>query len=216
VLQYFIVAPMNADEWPPGAYYGNVTLTSRSLPISGVYSLEYDSHMNRNALFVDIKLTVPATSRAVTFRVGNTHLESLTIPGTAMRPVQLGLVADVLMEEDLFGGIVGGDMNAISPSDIGLPEKVGLMDAYEGEDNEDSYTWGYQPPCEFPPGRMDKFLAAPGAGGYYTNTIDKPQRIGLGLKTDKDRWVSDHTRLITTHHRVVSYLSPAQFIDNFT
>ena len=154
--------------------------------------------MNRNALLIDIKLTAPVTSRAVTLRVGNTHLESLPTPGTAMRPVQLGLVANILMEEDLFGGIVGGDMNAISPSDVGLPEKVGLMDAYEGEDNEDSYTWGYQPPSDFPPGRLDKFLAAPGAGGCYM--IDKPQRVGSALKTDKGQWVSDHTGLVTTVH----------------
>jgi tyrosyl-DNA phosphodiesterase 2 len=200
VQQYFVVAPQNVDEWPPGAHYGNVTLTSRTVPVSGVDSLEYDSHMNRNALFVDLKLSVPATSRIVTLRVGNTHLESLPTPGAAMRPVQLGLVAEVLKEEDLFGGIVCGDMNAISPSDIGLTEKVGLMDAYrEGEEEEDSYTWGYQPPCEFSPGRLDKILFTPGAG----ITVDQPERIGLALKTDKGQWASDHYGLVTTV-RIVS------------
>jgi len=163
--------------------------------------------MNRNALFVDLKLSVPATSRIVTLRVANTHLESLPTPGAAMRPVQLGLVADVLKEDNLFGGIVCGDMNAISPSDIGLTEKVGLVDAYregeeeeeEEEEEEDSYTWGYQPTCEFPPGRLDKILFTPGAG----ITIDRPERIGLALKTDKGQWASDHYGLITTV-RIVS------------
>ena len=196
--QYFIVAPRKLDEWPPGAHYGNVTLVSRTVPVSGVYSLEYDSHMNRNALFVDLKLSVPAApSRVVTLRVGNTHLESLPIPGAAMRPAQLGLVAEVLREEDLIGGIVCGDMNAISPSDIGLTEKVGLADAFEDgeEEEEDGYTWGYQPPCEFAPGRLDKILFTPGAGGYE---VEQPQRIGLALKTDKGQWVSDHYGLVTT------------------
>jgi tyrosyl-DNA phosphodiesterase 2 len=113
-----------------------------------------------------------------------------------MRPVQLGLVAEVLKEEDLLGGIVCGDMNAISPSDVGLTEKVGLVDACrEGEDEEDSYTWGYQPSCEFPPGRLDKILFTPGAGGYI---VSQPERVGLAVKTDKGQWASDHYGLVTT------------------
>jgi tyrosyl-DNA phosphodiesterase 2 len=198
VQQYFIVAPRKTEEWPPGAHYGNVTLTSRTVPVSDVYSLEYESHMNRNALFVDLKLSVPAVGASgfVTLRVGNTHLESLPTPGAAMRPTQLALVADVLEEGGLIGGIVCGDMNAISPSDIGLTERLGLMDACrEGEDEEDSYTWGYQPPCEFAPGRLDKILFTPGAGGY---TVDQPERVGLSVKTEKGQWVSDHYGLVTT------------------
>jgi tyrosyl-DNA phosphodiesterase 2 len=114
-----------------------------------------------------------------------------------MRPVQLGLAAEFLKEEDVFGGIIAGDMNAISPSDVGLTEELGLVDACdEGEDEEDAYTWGYQPPCEFAPGRLDKILFTPGAGGYYT--VDKPQRVGLALRTDKGQWVSDHLGLFTT------------------
>jgi len=197
VQQYFIIAPRKIDEWPPGAYYGNVTLTSRTVPVSGVYSLEFESRMERNALFVDLKLSVPApASRIVTLRVGNTHLESLPTPGAALRPVQLGLVADVLKEDDLLGGIVCGDMNAISPSDSGLTEKVGLEDACkEGEDEENAYTWGYQPPCEFPAGRLDKILFTPGA-----YAVDQPERVGLALKTDKGQFVSDHFGLVCNVH----------------
>jgi len=204
VQQYFIVAPGRADEWPIGASYGNVTLTSRTVPVSGVYSLEYESFMHRNALIVDLKLgippntlrrTAPTKPRFITLRVANTHLESLT-PGAKLRIEQLGQVAEVLKEEELLGGIVCGDMNAISPSDIGLTVKAGLLDAWkEGKDEEDAFTWGYQPPCGFSPGRLDKILFAPGTGGY---AVDQPERVGLALKTEKGLWVSDHFGLTTT------------------
>jgi tyrosyl-DNA phosphodiesterase 2 len=82
---------------------------------------------------------------------------------------------------------------------------VGLVDAYregeedEDEEDEDGYTWGYQPPCEFAPGRLDKILFTPGAGVM----VDQPERIGLALKTDKGQWASDHYGLVTTV-RIVS------------
>jgi len=206
VQQYFIVTPGNVDEWPLGATYGNVTLTSRTVPVTGVYSLEYDSEMQRNALILDLKLSVPPLNAAwrkpqtklrfITLRVANTHLESLPSPGARLRIEQLGLVAEVLREEDLLGGIVCGDMNAICPSDTGLTSKVGLLDTWkEGKEEEDAFTWGYQPPCDFPPGRLDKILFAPGTGGF---TVDCPKRVGLGLKTEKGQWVSDHFGLTTT------------------
>jgi len=205
VQQYFIVAPGKPDEWPSGAFYGNVTLTSRTVPVSGVYSLEYESFMYRNALILDVKLSVPPAaarrkaqtkSRFITLRVANTHLESLPSPGARLRTEQLGQVAEALKEEELLGGIVCGDMNAISPSDVGLTGKVGLLDAWkEGKDEEDAFTWGYQPPCDFSPGRLDKILFAPGTGGY---TVDQPERVGLALKTEKGQWVSDHFGLSTT------------------
>lgn len=204
VQKYFVVIPRRVDEWPQGAGYGNVTLVSRSIPVCGAYSIEYDSQMDRNALLVDLKLSMPpsarawqniqSTSRFVTLRVANTHLESLPM-GAPARPQQLRSVADVLQDEDLLGGFVCGDMNAISPSDIGLAERVGLEDACreEADDEEDEHTWGYQPPCEYPPGRLDKILFSP--GGYE---VDRPERIGVGVRTDKGQWASDHYGLFTT------------------
>lgn len=204
VQQYFIITPRKTEEWPQGAAYGNVTLTARTIPVCAAYSIEYDSHMHRNALLVDLKLsTSPAKewsktqqkSRIVTLRVANTHLESLP-QGATLRPKQLRAVAEALTETELVGGLVCGDMNAIGPSDNGLTERVGLQDAHEeGEEEEDGYTWGYQPSTEFPPGRLDKILCTPMAGGY---TVNQPKRIGLGLKTDKGQWVSDHCGLFTT------------------
>ena len=205
IQQYFVVSPRKVEEWPANAYYGNVTLTSRAIPVCAAYSLEFESKMNRNALLVDLKLCVPVrrqsknAPRVVTLRVGNTHLESLP-QGAEFRPRQLGLVTDVLEAEELFGGIVCGDMNNIGPTDQGMPEKLGLIDAYrEGEEEEEEgYTWGYQPSCEFPPGRLDKILyTAPGDSGV-TFEVDVPERIGLGLKTPSGHYASDHCGLTTT------------------
>lgn len=197
------------DEWPNGAYYGNVTLVSRTVPVCGVYTIEYHSYMERNALMVDLKLSLPGwravhdESKVVTLRIANTHLESLPTPGAQLRPVQLGLVADALADEELVGGIVCGDMNAISPSDRGLAESLGLVDSFDeellggDEEEEDMHTWGYQPECEFPPGRLDKILFSPGSGGF---SVDRPERIGIAVKTDKGQYASDHYGLLTTVH----------------
>lgn len=156
--------------------------------------------MNRNALLVDLKLCVPVrrqsenTPRVIKLRVGNTHLESLP-QGAEYRPRQLGLVTDVLESEEVFGGIVCGDMNNIGPTDQGMPEKLGLVDAYkegEEEEEEEGYTWGYQPSCEFPPGRLDKILYTAPANSGVTFEVGVPKRIGLGLKTPSGHYASDH------------------------
>lgn len=203
------MTPGKTDEWPLGATYGNVTLISRTLLVSSVYSLEYDSEMCRNALIVDLKLSMPPNAtrrktqtkpRSITLRVANTHLESLPSPGARLRAEQLALVADVLKEEELLGGMVCGDMNAISPSDVGLTKKVGLLDAWKEGKGEDAFTWGHQPPCAYPPGRLDKILFAPGTGGYV---VEQPKRVGMALKTEKGEWVSDHFGL-TTNVRILS------------
>jgi len=207
VQQYFVVAPKKMEEWPEGAYYGNVSLVSRTVPVCAVNSIVYESYMNRNALMVDLKLSLPGyraahdESKVVKLRVANTHLESLPSPGAQLRPKQLELVADALEDADLVGGLVCGDMNAINPSDVDLADRVGLVDAFEehgpapGEDEEDSHTWGYQPECEFPPGRLDKVLYSPGSGGF---SVDKPTRIGIGVRTSQGQFASDHYGLLTT------------------
>jgi len=206
IQQYFVVSPRKVEEWPGNAFYGNVTLTSRAIPVCAAYSIEFESKMNRNALLVDLKLCVPVrrqsenTPRVITLRVGNTHLESLP-QGAEYRPRQLGLVTDVLEAEEVFGGIVCGDMNNIGPTDQGMPEKLGLMDAYkEGkeEEEEEGYTWGYQPSCEFPPGRLDKILYTAPANSGVTFEVGVPKRIGLGLKTPSGHYASDHYGLTST------------------
>jgi len=134
--------------------------------------------------------------KEVTLRVANTHLESLPV-GATKRPEQLGLISRFLMRPGLVGGIVAGDMNAIGPSDVDLPRRCGLVDAWsedDEEDEEEGYTWGYQPGCEFPPGRLDKVLFTP-SKAYE---VDEPQKIGIGVKTADGEWASDHYGLLTT------------------
>jgi tyrosyl-DNA phosphodiesterase 2 len=195
IRKHFILTPLSPEKWPSSATYGNVTLVSRLIPVSYAWSLEFGcSKMSRNVLLVDIKLSVPTKSQVITLRVGNTHLESMP-EGAKARPEQMGLIAKVLKDESLDGGIACGDMNAIGPSDWPLAEKVGLVDAWKGDDeDEEGFTWGYQSPSEHPPGRLDKILFIPGTA----YEVDEPKIVGAGLKTTQGLWASDHFGLVTT------------------
>jgi tyrosyl-DNA phosphodiesterase 2 len=216
VRKHFAITPVSSGSWPRGAWYGNVTLVSRNaeLVVSSTVAFQ-NSTMARFALFTDVRVAAPCNSEATegdseetaadiasaVVRFANVHLESLPI-GAKARPEQLAIVStklkDASSQPDLRGGVVAGDMNAIGESDIGLPARCGLSDAYTGaEDDERGFTWGYQPPCEFPPGRLDKILYTPG-GGLKVVAL---RRIGIGLKAQPDDqaanytdgiWTSDH------------------------
>ena len=207
VRRYFIVIPTGTDRWPEHSSYGNVTLVSRTIPVVNAFTIMFsNSAMNRTAIFVDIKLCIPALedeprlSRGiVTLRIANTHLESLPA-GAPARPRQMKLVADALREQGLIGGIVAGDMNAIGPSDGGIVEDAGLYDAWQGDDDdEEGFTWGYQSPNNrFRPGRLDKVLSTRPEGFI----VEEPERIGIGEAIRQDTWVSDHFGLVTRVHIV--------------
>ncbi|KAH7915612.1 Endonuclease/exonuclease/phosphatase [Hygrophoropsis aurantiaca] len=201
IQRCFLVVPSSTDHWPYRATYGNVTLISRTLPVCGAFTIDFgNSDMRRNALFVDIKLAAPppadhVPSRIVTIRLANTHLESLPM-GARARPVQMSLIAEMLEEDGIHGGVVAGDMNAIGPSDLTITQDVGLADAWQGDhDDEDGYTWGYQPRCKFPPGRLDKVLFTIRDGFE----VDQPERVGVGKKIGGN-WISDHYGLVTSVH----------------
>lgn len=135
-------------------------------------------------------------------RIATTHLESLgEEPGFEVRPLQLALIARLLKERpseteegegrsdvEIVGGLVGGDMNAISEVDFTSHKRadVELRDAWEeaigaetvrgGEESEDGskeeedanvgsaegHTWGYQNRSKWPPRRLDKFFVTGG------------------------------------------------------
>lgn len=131
-------------------------------------------------------------------RIANTHLESLP-RGARARPEQLRLIAESLQEYDLHGGVVGGDMNAIGPSDVRIAEEAGLTDAWRGSDEEEEgFTWGYQPPSQFPAARLDKLLWV-ARGGME---VEEPVRVGVGAKGGSGEWISDHYGLVTNVHIV--------------
>jgi tyrosyl-DNA phosphodiesterase 2 len=159
--------------------------------------------MGRDALYVDLEFPdhAPASNTRtskIVVRIANTHLESLRGHGDRARPIQLGSIAKLLACSDVRGGLVGGDMNAISPSDIDLPRQVGLSDSWDGlaptrgaQLDISGHTWGYQPHSIYPPNRLDKILLR---GDLRVQEIKK---VGVGLKvTGLNVWVSDHYGLL--------------------
>ena len=149
--------------------------------------------MGRNALLVDVLVADAKTERTHRVRVANTHLESLPEGGPA-RPVQLAAIGQLL--RDLDAGIVGGDMNMISPGDAHIHLLAGLQDAYTGPESKEGHTWGYQPSCQFPPGRLDRIFYCDSEACNVR--VDHPQRLGVGSRTTHGRWLSDHYGLLTT------------------
>ncbi|THH33175.1 hypothetical protein EUX98_g971 [Antrodiella citrinella] len=206
VRAHFQMIPTTPNEWPVGAAYGVVTLVARSLWVHQAQSLVFGtSCMVRSALFVDIRMNIESlrvngdrvqTSGAepdpevVILRLANTHLESLP-GGAAARVVQLNATAALLREVDC--GVVCGDMNAIGYSDINLHVYAGLKDAWKRAEGPAGYTWGYQPVCQFPVGRLDKILYTPSD----TLEVEELKRVGVGLKTPEGYWASDHFGLRT-------------------
>ncbi|KAJ7772055.1 Endonuclease/exonuclease/phosphatase [Mycena maculata] len=190
--------------------YSTVTLVPRTLAslISFVSRVPFTSNtkMHRDCLYVDFDIPLPphpdSEPKKIRLRIANTHLESLNGFGDTARPKQLGAIAKLLTASGIDGGLVAGDMNSISPSDLDLPERLDLTDAWlVGLQNTDSnqgvdetetgesegHTWGYQPRCEFPPRRLDKILTKGKIGATGI------QRVGVGLKVEgTDIWVSDH------------------------
>ncbi len=205
VRRWFIVAPTRKDKWPEGAWYGIVTLVSRSLSIAECHILHFGlSMMHRTALCVKVRMTNPSGEGdgqgggPVVVAFVNTHLESL-VEGSMARPRQLEVCARFLKLKGVQGGVVCGDMNAITPDDTKLAKEMGLKDAWTRRDDvEDGHTWGYQGQNDdgHPTNRLDKVLYLPGTG----YKVDEPKRIGRGVTIREGAWISDHYGLETTLH----------------
>jgi tyrosyl-DNA phosphodiesterase 2 len=191
IRAWFMIVPGSGEDgWPRYAGYGTVTLVARSAPLSGSICVHFgESRMWRNALVTDVVLG-GAEPHARVVRVVNTHLESLP-EGTPRRVVQMKVIAGLLKDASVSDGIVCGDMNAIAPSDETIAEANGLLDAWEQRqdaDEDDGMTWGYQPRCRFPPGRLDKILHTP----CKSVKIKDVRRLAVGLEMPSGGWVSDH------------------------
>jgi len=202
------VTDVSTHSW--NCSYGTITLIPKclSMHVAAVFRTPFsNSIMGRDALYIDFDLPHPCQSFVETMktkvRVANTHLESLPGHGDKVRTDQLTSISQSLSSPDVDGGLVGGDMNAISPSDFNLPEEVGLLDAWTMgmKDPDDGraaqaelgHTWGYQPRSKFPPNRLDKILFV----GCLR--VAEMKRIGVGLKVSDgngreglNAWVSDH------------------------
>ncbi|KAF8806957.1 hypothetical protein BYT27DRAFT_7100795 [Phlegmacium glaucopus] len=202
VRNCFVVAPYSSAKWPKGAFYGTVTLVSRSLTIAECHILHYGlTRMERTSLCVKLRLNYPAPSRETAIIcVVNTHLESLP-EGAVWRPHQLEMCSRFLRLGGMTGGVIAGDMNAIMPEDEGMEKEVGLRDAWRKGTGESGKTWGYQGQNAggFPCGRLDRVFYLPGRG----YKVDEPRRIGVGVKINGSSpsealWASDHYGLETT------------------
>jgi tyrosyl-DNA phosphodiesterase 2 len=201
VQDNFVVVPASPNKWPNHAMYGNVILVSRTLPTLRTRQIEFGmTQMDRMAVYVDLQLSTPEPeTETVIFRVCNTQLES-AMYGAPARKDQLGLVSQFLKDEEaeLHGGLVAGDMNAVSHSDEILPRIVGLADAWKGKgkkkegsvDSED--LWG---DTEFTVGRTDKILYVP-SSGYR---VEEARMICQGVKLE-DSFVSDHVGVMARVH----------------
>ncbi|KAJ7287153.1 Endonuclease/exonuclease/phosphatase [Mycena rebaudengoi] len=193
--------------------YSTLTLIPKPLAplVSSISRIPFrDTKMDRDCLYVDIDMPSPestAKAEPLRIRIANTHLESLRGYGDTARPKQLEAISKLLTAPGIGGGLVAGDMNAISPSDKELPERLGLSDAWLSSTKDTAldataddtgetqgHTWGYQPRQRFPPNRLDKILTV----GKLSATSIK--RVGVGLRVDgaDSAWVSDHYGLLAT------------------
>lgn len=200
VRRWFVVTPFTTAKWPDGAQYGNLTLVSRSLDIAECHILHFGAtHMQRSAVCVKVKLVQPGTREKFVLSIVNTHLESLPV-GAAVRPQQLELCSRFLHLRGVQGGVIAGDMNAISPRDGKIVKELRLKDAWRrGDEAEAGKTWGFQGQNtqNFPSNRLDKIIYQPNRGYKVT----EPTLIGVGLKVGHGKhalWVSDHFGLETT------------------
>lgn len=206
VRDYFQVVPGSVEEWPGQTEFGNVSIISRSIPVSNARMIEFgDSLAEKHAISVDVCLNIPARPRdngkgkaklaEVVLRVLNTDLEGKQ-EGIFSRDNQLGLLAEELRDNMVDGGVLGGSMNALRLEDQSLPLKHGLADAWtRGEVDSQGFTWGYQPaksgrrPC-----RLDKILYR-----LYRErlVVAEPRILGIGLRLSKGGFVSDHYGLLS-------------------
>ncbi|KAJ3988929.1 Endonuclease/exonuclease/phosphatase [Lentinula detonsa] len=207
IQSHFFVVPIDSMKWP-NTTYGNVTLIERSVSIqeAGILPYEPTTQMYRNALVTDIRLAplepeLYEGRRDLTIRIVNTHLESL-MQGRAAeyRAAQLAICVELLQMEDpaAYGGIIGGDFNAIDKDSARQIREHGLVDPGEPSEFADpkkSHTWGFHEtrPLKFPTCRMDKIVFTP--RGEFT--VDPPVIFGQDAKTEEDEWVSDHYGLLT-------------------
>ena len=194
--------------------YGTVTFLNLELAPAAkcAFRLPFKkSVMGRDALFLDLRIVRPPNaamhgSLGGILRIGNTHLESLAGWGEQARRVQLQEVMTALRMTGVFAGLVAGDTNAICASDVHLPKECAAADLWlmqadgieSGMDGSGD-TWGFQPPCEFPPGRLDKILVARkegGAGGAIMLVGEGVRVVGKDLRTKDGEWVSDHCGLM--------------------
>ncbi|KAI2642715.1 endonuclease/exonuclease/phosphatase family protein [Xylaria nigripes] len=205
VRDRFYITDTDTSAWASDAY-GTTTLIDRRLEVSSCFRVHYSSTaMERDALFVDIRTNLGAT----TIRVGNTHLESL-VAEPPRRPQQVQTAAQYMHATGISGALLAGDLNAIQPFDGSLHTDNGLKDAYlelGGQENvAEGYTWGQQASTKlrekFGCSRMDKvFFCGEALALLSFERFGADVEIHEGEKEMRDQlvsygfdkpWITDH------------------------
>jgi tyrosyl-DNA phosphodiesterase 2 len=168
--------------------YFTIMMVSKHIETEKWFRVPLESDVKRDALFVDIPLSPfngEEGTRNNILRLCTTHLESF-LEGETLRPRQLAQISALLKSPTptarIVGGVVGGDMNPILPSDqeIHKAPEVDLRDVWEDipppsippprPGKKDltfgrarGNTWGYQGKSKSRK-RLDKF--------FYTGFVD--------------------------------------------
>ncbi|OCL10657.1 hypothetical protein AOQ84DRAFT_426435, partial [Glonium stellatum] len=203
VRAHFAMTDCTSSYWDSSSY-GTITLLDRRLSVKRVSRLKYISEYLRDGLFVDL-----AIHHTQVFRLCNTHLDSMA-SNPPLRPLQMKGVAKWLHSDDVYAGILAGDMNANRPLDQTLPHENAFKDAYlelgGREDAKEGCIWGFQSQetikKRFGPARLDKVLYC---GEVTARSLE---RIEIGVTVDDEctkkkmreeaeiEWVTDHYGLM--------------------
>ena len=215
IRKNFVLSNIDA----PQSYF-TLMMVSQHFQAENWFRVPFQSRMGRDALVVDIPISsLDRESKHLKryLRLCTTHLESSPeFEGYELRPRQLAQVSALLKappthRAQILEGIVGGDMNSISPLDATSHKacNVDLRDVWENTDpspipplkpfqKDLSYgrarcnTWGYQSPHARTRKRLDKF--------FYTGSVDvvapaeaqdlagRVGRLGIDLKTMVEVW----------------------------
>ena len=240
IKENFAISNVDAPE-----RYFTIIMVSRNLQAESWFRFPLPTRMGRDVLLADVPISPiggdSEHSKRI-LRLCTAHLESLwEREGHEFRPRQLAQISALLKAPSrhgvqIAGGLVGGDMNPISPLDFTCHKTsdVDLRDVWEDTpflpsprlkpfQKDLTYgrakgnTWGYQSAGPRGRKRMDKF--------FYTGSVDtealseaqdlsgKVGRLVIGLKTKVD--VLEYDLIMPRLARVETVQLPsADFFDS--
>ncbi len=210
IKKNFAISNVDAPE-----RYFTLIMVSQHLQAESWFRFPLPSNMGRDALVVDVPISPiggdSEHSKRI-LRLCTTHLESLwEDEGHELRPRQLAQISALLKAPskhgvEIVGGLVGGDMNHMSPLDLTCHKTsvIDLRDVWEDTpplpsprlkpfQKDLTYgrakgnTWGYHSERPRTRKRMDKFFSTGSvdteALGEAKDLTGKVGRLGIGLKT---------------------------------
>lgn len=95
----YALTGVDSKNWE-NKYYRTTTLIDKRLWIDGVFRVHYETAMERDGLFVDVNVALPAMTESKILGLCNTHLESLEAD-PPLRPGQVAAVARQLHSSEV-------------------------------------------------------------------------------------------------------------------